>query len=91
MYYVPRKYRKRYKVSVAMAVYNGEHYLAEQLDSILCQLRYDDELVVSVDSSKDGTMDILERYASLDHRIKVYKNPYSQVLYITFKMLWSIL
>ena len=27
---------KRYKVSVAMAVYNGEHYLAEQLDSILC-------------------------------------------------------
>lgn len=74
-----------------MAVYNGEHYLAEQLDSILCQLRYDDELVVSVDSSKDGTMDILERYASLDHRIKVYKNPYSQVLYITFKMLWSIL
>ena len=68
---------KRYKVSVAMAVYNGEHYLAEQLDSILCQLRYDDELVVSVDSSKDGTMDILERYASLDHRIKVYKNPYS--------------
>ena len=35
---------KRYKVSVAMAVYNGEHYLAEQLDSILCQLRYDDEL-----------------------------------------------
>ncbi|WP_303207593.1 glycosyltransferase [Bacteroides oleiciplenus] len=68
---------RKYKVSVALAVYNGERYLAEQLDSILWQLKDGDELVVSVDSSKDRTMDILEKYSSFDSKIKVYKNPYS--------------
>ena len=33
------------RVSVAMAVYNGEKYLKEQLDSILPQLSCNDEIV----------------------------------------------
>ena len=40
-------------ISVAMAVYNGEKYLPEQLDSILTQLKPGDEIVVSYDKSKD--------------------------------------
>ena len=36
-------------VSVGMAVYNGEKYLPAQIDSILKQLKDDDELVISYD------------------------------------------
>ena len=42
-------------VSIAMAVYNGEKYLREQIDSILNQLALNDELVVSYDESSDST------------------------------------
>ena len=34
-------------ISVCMATYNGERYIKEQIDSILCQLSEDDELIVS--------------------------------------------
>ena len=34
------------KVSVAMAVYNGEKYVRDQIVSILSQLRKDDELII---------------------------------------------
>ena len=64
------------KVSVAMAVYNGEKYLREQIDSILSQLSDNDELVVSYDESRDASLDILNDYTEKDNRIKVFKNPY---------------
>lgn len=60
-----------------MAVYNGELYLQEQIDSILCQLRINDELVISVDPSTDKTLEILSKYAALDGRIKVFHNKYN--------------
>ncbi|SFW16361.1 glycosyltransferase family 2 protein [Nitrosovibrio sp. Nv17] len=46
-------------LSVALATYNGERYLAEQLDSIARQTRLPDELVVSDDASADSTRDIV--------------------------------
>lgn len=64
------------KISVAMAVYNGEKYLREQMDSILYQLSDKDELVVSYDESADSTRTILERNEKIDERVKVFKNPY---------------
>ena len=42
-------------ISVCMATYNGERYIKEQIDSILCQLSEDDELIVSDDHSTDST------------------------------------
>ena len=63
-------------VSIAMAVYNGEKYLREQIDSILNQLALNDELVVSYDESSDSTIDILTDYQKRDERLKVFKNPY---------------
>lgn len=65
------------KVSVAMAVYNGERYLKEQVDSIMKQLNNDDELVISIDKSSDKTEVILKELLSQDKRIKAYHNPYS--------------
>ncbi|WP_354666033.1 glycosyltransferase, partial [Faecalibaculum rodentium] len=44
-------------ISVAMAVYNGEMYLQEQLDSIFSQTDPVDEIVIVDDCSSDGTMD----------------------------------
>lgn len=65
------------RVSVAMAVYNGAKYLREQIDSILCQLSEDDELIVSFDESTDRSKEILDNYMRIDKRVKVFKNPYN--------------
>jgi glycosyltransferase involved in cell wall biosynthesis len=56
------------QVSVCMATHNGARFLIEQLDSILPQLRENDELIISDDSSTDGTLEILKSY---NHRIKI--------------------
>ena len=56
-------------ISVCMAIYNGEKYIKEQIDSILMQLSNEDELVISDDSSNDRTLDIIAEYN--DRRIKV--------------------
>lgn len=50
-------------VSVALPTYNGERFLAEQLDSIYEQDWPNLEVVVSDDASSDGTAEILQRYA----------------------------
>lgn len=61
-------------ISVAMAVYNGETYLPEQLDSILRQLQPQDEIVVSYDKSKDGTWQLLQTYREKYPQIRVLEN-----------------
>lgn len=61
-------------ISIAMATYNGEKYLREQLDSILAQTVQDFELIVCDDCSTDLTMQILNEYAERDSRIKVFEN-----------------
>lgn len=50
------------KLSVAMAAYNGQDFLEEQLDSIRNQTRCVDEVVVVDDRSSDETMLVLEGY-----------------------------
>lgn len=61
-------------ISVAMATYNGEKYLREQIDSILSQTYKDFELVISDDCSTDSTFETLNEYARKDKRIKIFKN-----------------
>lgn len=61
-------------VSVAMATYNGEKFIEEQIDSILCQLGAQDELIVSDDGSSDATLEILKEYRK-DKRVQVFANP----------------
>jgi len=62
------------RVSVAMAVRNGERYLREQIDSILRQLENKDELVISYDKSTDGTKRMIDACASADSRVRVIEN-----------------
>ncbi len=51
--------KKKCRVSVAMAVHNGEKYLKEQIESVLVNLSDDDELVISDDGSTDGTIKLI--------------------------------
>lgn len=60
-------------VSVAMATYNGEKYIEEQIRSILVNLEPQDELVISDDDSTDRTLEIIESFH--DERIKVVEGP----------------
>lgn len=61
-------------ISIAMATYNGELFIREQLDSILAQTLSDWELIVCDDGSTDNTLSILQEYANNDSRIKIYQN-----------------
>lgn len=58
-------------VDILMATYDGEEYLAEQLDSLLAQSFQDWRLLVSDDCSTDATLDILHDYEKKDSRIMV--------------------
>jgi len=49
-------------LSVIMAVYNGEKFLEEALESILNQTRPSDEIIVIDDGSTDATPSILKNY-----------------------------
>lgn len=61
-------------VSIALAVFNGEEYLSQQLDS-LCEQTYPNfEIVITDDGSTDGTQDILDKYSKLDSRIRWSRN-----------------
>jgi glycosyltransferase involved in cell wall biosynthesis len=61
-------------VSVLTPVYNGEAYLAECIESVLGQTYSNWEYVILNNCSKDGTLQIAERYARLDKRIRVCGN-----------------
>ena len=56
-------------ISVCMTTYNGGRFLKEQLDSILSQLSFNDEVIISDDGSTDNTLDIIQSYE--DKRIKL--------------------
>lgn len=65
------------KISVAMATYNGEKYILEQLDSLLNQTLDIDEVIICDDYSKDNTCQIIEKYIKknrLEKRWILYKN-----------------
>lgn len=62
------------KISIAMATFNGESFLREQLSSLVNQTLAPDELVVCDDCSSDSTLIILEEFRasiSFDLNIKI--------------------
>jgi rhamnosyltransferase len=77
------------KVAVLMATYNGEKYLRQQMDSILCQTDVDVSVFVRDDHSSDNTVAIIREYAQRTGKIfllslkpqqlRVTKNFYSIV------------
>ncbi|WP_309608874.1 glycosyltransferase [Flavobacterium sp.] len=63
------------KISVALCTYNGEKYINQQIDSILIQTLPVDEIIVCDDCSHDNTINILEKYSSINPGLfKIIKN-----------------
>lgn len=63
------------KVTIGLAVYNGEKYLDECVLSILAQTFKDFELVICDNCSTDGTPEICARHVASDPRVRYYRNP----------------
>ncbi|CAI3654987.1 glycosyltransferase family 2 protein [Clostridium neonatale] len=60
-------------VSVIMAVYNGEKYIQEAIESVFNQTYKDIELVVVDDGSTDNTRKIVEKYEDVIYRYQENK------------------
>ena len=60
------------KISVVIPIYNCEEYLEESIRSILNQTFKDIEIVCVDDGSTDNSLDILNKLASDDSRLKVF-------------------
>lgn len=64
------------RISIAMCTCDGEHYLSEQLDSLLEQTCPPCELVVCDDVSQDESFAILESFANrAPFPVRLYRNP----------------
>ena len=61
-------------VSVCLSTYNGSKYINAQLDSILNQSYFVDEIVIVDDNSNDNTFNILKNYQSVFPNISIYKS-----------------
>lgn len=57
-----------------MPVYNTENYVETAILSVLMQTYKNFELICIDDCSTDSSLEILEKYATLDSRIKIIKN-----------------
>lgn len=77
------------KVDILLATYNGEKYLAEQIESILNQTYKDINLIISDDNSSDSSLKIIEEYAKKDDRIKVFKQEKNLGIISNFEFLIS--
>ena len=62
------------RVSVGLAVYNGERFINDALLSLLRQTFDDFELIISDNASTDHTEDICREYVASDRRVRYYRN-----------------
>jgi glycosyltransferase involved in cell wall biosynthesis len=68
------KYKYEPLISIITATYNHENYIAECIESVLCQTYENWEMIIVDDASTDKTPYIVEQYAKKDNRIKFIRN-----------------
>ena len=66
-------------IAVLLATYNGEKYLAEQLNSIIYQKEVNTHIYISDDGSSDQTISIIKSY------IKKYPKKIKKIFYSNYK------
>jgi glycosyltransferase involved in cell wall biosynthesis len=81
------------KIAILLATYNGEKYLAAQIESILSQDYTDWVLYISDDCSTDGTIEIIDIYCSkypekifCINKVKRFGNPRDNFFYLLIKV-----
>jgi len=62
-------------VSIITPVYNGEEYLEECIESVLAQTYQNWDYTIVNNCSTDCTLEIAQRYAAKDPRIRIHNNP----------------
>lgn len=61
-------------ITVLLATHNSENYLREQLDSLFKQTFNSISIIISDDSSTDGTLSIIEEYKNKHENISLIKS-----------------
>lgn len=64
-------------VSIVLPCYNGADFLAQSIDSVVAQTFADWELILVNDCSTDNSLEIMQRYASADSRIRIINNEHN--------------
>ena len=59
------------KILVLLAAYNGEQFIAQQLQTILNQTHNPDKIIINIDLSTDKTVAIAEDYATKFSEIEI--------------------
>ncbi len=62
-------------VSVIVTSYNYEDFIGEAIDSVLRQTYQNFEVIVVDDGSRDGSLEIVRRYAEANEKVRVYTHP----------------
>ena len=59
------------KIIVLLAAYNGENYIAQQLQTILNQTHKPDKILINIDQSSDKTESIVKEFAKTNPEIQI--------------------
>jgi len=62
---------KNSKVIILLAAFNGEKYIAEQINSLLSQDLKPHKILISIDDSSDDTYSIVKKYSTKYSEIKI--------------------
>ncbi len=77
-------------VSIGMPLYNEERYLRQALDSLTSQDYTNFEIIISDNSSVDGTSDICQEYVAKDRRVHYYRNETNIGAAVNFKRVFEL-
>jgi glycosyltransferase involved in cell wall biosynthesis len=62
-------------ISIAMATFNGEKHIVEQLESLASQTLLPEKLIVTDDGSQDETLDLIEKFKNhLGFPVQIIRN-----------------
>ena len=64
-------------VTIGLLVYDSKQYVQQSLDSLLVQAYPDFVVIISDNASTAGTNEVCQRYASMDWRVRDYRNEVS--------------
>ena len=62
-------------ISIIIPTYNRENLIGETLNSVLAQTYQNWECIIVDDRSIDATVEVLEKFAKKDKRIKIFERP----------------
>ena len=77
-------------ISVILAAYNADVHIDKAIQSILNQSFSNFEIIAIDDASTDRTFEILNKYKSLDSRIKIIQNKKNLGLAASLERVWKL-